>query len=341
MYKIFRSLLFLLPAEKAHYFAMDTFQLLLKIPGFPLLIKKLFNPSVKASESIELFGLKFPNRIGLAAGFDKDARFIHALKHLGFGFLEIGTVTPKAQAGNPKPRLFRLSADQALINRMGFNNQGVDKAVERLKNRPENLIIGGNIGKNKVTPNDRAVEDYKVAFTKLFPYVDYFTVNVSSPNTPGLRELQDKKPLLHILNELQKINQKEANPKPVLLKIAPDLNESQLNDIIDIVKESKINGVIATNTTIERKHLKTDKTQLEAIGNGGLSGAPVKEKSTEVIRYLAEKSNGEFPIIAAGGIMNANDAQEKIDAGASLVQVYTGFVYQGPGFVKQLRKALL
>ncbi|MEX0812963.1 MAG: quinone-dependent dihydroorotate dehydrogenase [Chitinophagales bacterium] len=340
MYSLLRNILFLLPAEKAHYFTLNILRLILCIPGMKGLFKKIFNPKNQSDESVELFGIRFPNRIGLAAGFDKDARYIHELSTLGFGFLEIGTLTPLPQEGNPKPRLFRLPEDQALINRMGFNNGGVLAAIERLKKRPKNRIIGGNIGKNKITPNDEAVEDYKKAFDALFPYVDYFTVNVSSPNTPGLRELQSKKPLLDILNQLQLLNKQKEKRKAILLKIAPDLSLPQLDDILEIVSESKIDGLIVSNTTIERTGLKTAKNQLEAIGNGGLSGAPLMQKSTEIVRYLSEKSNGKVPIIAAGGIMNGEDALAKIKAGASLVQIYTGFIYRGPGFVKELRKAI-
>lgn len=340
MYALIRSLLFLFPAEKAHYFTLNSFRFLLGIPGMKALFTMLFNPKSEANESVELFGLKFPNRVGLAAGFDKDARFMHELSVLGFGFLEIGTLTPKAQDGNPQPRLFRLPKDQALINRMGFNNGGVTAAVERLKNRPKNMIVGGNIGKNKVTPNDQATEDYKTAFEQLFPYVDYFTVNVSSPNTPGLRELQSKEPLTALLKDLQKLNQAKEKPKAILLKIAPDLSNPQLDDILEIVQKSKIDGLIISNTTIDRSNLKTDATELETIGNGGLSGAPLTQRSTHIVRYIAEQSKGSIPIIAAGGIMSGEDAQEKIKAGATLVQVYTGFIYKGPGFVKSLRNTL-
>lgn len=340
MYTLLRNILFLLPAEKAHYFTLNSLKWLFRIPGKKWFFKKLFNPKNKAEESVELFGIQFPNRVGLAAGFDKDARFMHELSVLGFGFLEIGTLTPLPQDGNPQPRLFRLPMDKALINRMGFNNGGVNAAVERLKNRPKDMIIGGNIGKNKVTPNAEAVEDYKIAFESLFPYVDYFTVNVSSPNTPGLRELQSKGPLLNILNQLQVLNNQKEQRKPILLKIAPDLNFPQLDDIIDIVRESNIDGLIVNNTTIDRTGLKTDDKQLESIGNGGLSGSPLMKKSTELVKYLSDKSNREIPIIAVGGIMSGEDAVEKIKAGASLVQIYTGFIYQGPGFVKELRKAL-
>jgi len=289
----------------------------------------------------EVFGIKFPNPVGLAAGFDKDAKLIDELSCFGFGFIEIGTLTPKPQDGNPKPRLFRLKEDSGIINRMGFNNKGVEKAIIRLKKRKSDIIVGGNIGKNKLTPNENATEDYIISFNSLFDYVDYFVVNVSSPNTPGLRELQAKEPLTNLLNSLQEINNKKDKRKPILLKIAPDLTNNQLDDIIEIVKDTKIDGLIATNTTIDRSGLKTDKNMIDSIGNGGLSGLPVKERSTEVIRYLSEKSNSSFPIIGVGGIHSEEDALEKLDAGASLVQIYTGFIYEGPSLVKRINKSLL
>ena len=289
----------------------------------------------------EVFGIKFPNPVGLAAGFDKDARLIDELSCFGFGFIEIGTLTPKPQDGNPKPRLFRLKEDSGIINRMGFNNSGVEDAIIRLRKRKSNTLIGGNIGKNKLTPNENATDDYVISFNSLFPYVDYFVVNVSSPNTPDLRDLQEKEPLTNLLSSLQEINNNKDKRKPILLKIAPDLTNKQLDDIIQIVQDTKIDGVVATNTTIDRSNLKTDKTKLEDIGNGGLSGKPVKERSTEVIRYLSEKSNKAFPIIGVGGIQSPEDAIEKLDAGASLVQIYTGFIYEGPGLVKRINKAIL
>ena len=289
----------------------------------------------------EVFGLKFDNPVGLAAGFDKDAKLFDELASFGFGFIEIGTVTPLPQEGNPKPRLFRLKDDSGLINRMGFNNQGIEAVVARLRRRKTNIIIGGNIGKNKVTPNEKAVDDYAICFEKLFPYVDYFVVNVSSPNTPGLRDLQEKAPLTALLNSLQDLNNKKDKRKPILLKIAPDLINEQLDDIIEIVADTKIDGVVATNTTIDRSGLKTDKTKVEVIGNGGLSGKPVRTRSTAVIKYLADKSNRAFPIIGVGGIHSAEDALEKLDAGATLLQVYTGFIYEGPSLVKRINKAIL
>ena len=299
------------------------------------LLKRSF--SVKSNNlQRTLFGLSFENPVGLAAGFDKDARWIDELSTLGFGFIEIGTLTPKAQPGNEKPRLFRLPEDHALINRMGFNNGGVMDATERLKKRKSNVIVGGNIGKNKVTENEQAVNDYLICFEALFPHVDYFAVNVSSPNTPGLRALQEKKPLLEILLRLQEVNNVKPKRKPILLKIAPDLTDEQLNDIIDIVAESKIDGVIATNTTISRESLKTTTTEISAIGAGGLSGLPLSKRSTEVIRYLKQKSHNAFPVIGVGGVHSAEDAMEKIQAGADLIQLYTGFIYEGPGLVKSI-----
>lgn len=284
----------------------------------------------------EVFGLKFKNPVGLAAGFDKDAKLYQELSDFGFGFIEIGTLTPKPQEGNPKKRLFRLREDSAIINRMGFNNGGVHAAVERLK-KNKNVLIGGNIGKNKVTPNEDAVSDYEICFDALFDHVDYFVVNVSSPNTPNLRELQDKEPLTALLRALQIRNAKKQNPKPILLKIAPDLTDSQLLDIIDIVADTKIAGVIATNTTISRDGLQSaNKTE-----TGGLSGKPLTKRSTEVIRFLSEKSNKAFPIIGVGGIHTAEDAIEKLEAGASLVQLYTGFIYEGPQLVSDINKKIL
>jgi dihydroorotate dehydrogenase len=284
-------------------------------------------------------GLDFKNPVGLAAGFDKNALWIDELDCLGFGFIEIGTVTPKPQDGNPKPRLFRLKKDEALINRMGFNNAGIKEVVKNLKKRNSKIIVGGNIGKNKLTENDDALSDYMIAFKGLAEYVDYFVVNVSSPNTPGLRDLQEKEPLKKILAALQIENQKHK--KPVLLKIAPDLTDFQLDDIVEIVTETGIAGVIATNTTLSRADLQTDDKEVEKIGAGGLSGKPLKDRSTEVIKYLSQKSDGKFGIIGAGGIYNAQDAKEKLEAGASLVQVYSGFIYEGPAIAKNINKELI
>ena len=342
MYKlVIRPLLFLLDAETAHHFSFSSIRLLSKL-GLSRIFRKIFVVDDSKLER-EVFGLKFKNPVGLAAGFDKDAKLFNELSDFGFGFIEIGTVTPKPQPGNPKKRLFRLLDDTAIINRMGFNNEGVFDAVERLK-KEQNVIVGGNIGKNKVTPNRDAVKDYLICFDALFEHVDYFVVNVSSPNTPGLRELQDKKPLTEILKKLKRENTKlskkySVSEKPILLKIAPDLTESQLVDIISIVKTSKIEGVIATNTTIERKGLKSHLTLVEE--KGGLSGKPLTKRSTEVIRFLAEKSKGAFPIIGVGGIHSAEDALEKLEAGASLVQLYTGFIYEGPSLIKRINKAIL
>jgi len=288
-----------------------------------------------------LFGITFPNPVGLGAGFDKDAKLYNELSYLGFGFVEIGTLTPLAQPGNEKPRLFRLPEDEAIINRMGFNNGGVEEAVKRLKSKNKGLIIGGNIGKNKVTPNENAIDDYEKCFNALFEVVDYFTVNVSSPNTPNLRALQEKEPLEALLNHLQKINQAKSKPKPILLKIAPDLTSSQLDDIIEIVANTKIDGVIATNTTISREGLSTERARIQEIGMGGLSGLPVKDKSTYVIKYLHSQSKGAFPIIGIGGIHSAQDAIEKLEAGASLIQLYTGFIYEGPALIKAINKEIL
>lgn len=303
-------------------------------------IKKTFcyaHPSLERT----LWGIRFPNPVGLAAGFDKDAKYTHGLSCLGFGFVEIGTVTPLPQPGNPSPRLFRLPTDKALINRMGFNNEGSKKAAIRLQHRKDTLIIGGNIGKNKITPNEDAILDYEKAFLDLYDVVDYFVVNVSSPNTPGLRELQDKEPLTRILTHLQSLNQKGNKPKPILLKIAPDLSDEQLKDIVSIVQDTGLDGIVATNTTIGRDGLQTSSERIQEIGAGGLSGKPLKHRATEVIRFIHTHSNGTIPIIAAGGVFTAADAQEKLAAGASLVQVYTGFIYEGPGIVKNICKGLL
>lgn len=341
MYKlIIRPLLFLMPAEKAHHFTFSLVRLLHKIPGVAALNGVLFrvnDPRLKRN----LFGLEFPNPIGLAAGFDKDAKLYRELSNYGFGFIEIGTLTPKGQTGNPVPRLFRLRADEALINRMGFNNGGVDDAILRLKVDRGNLIVGGNIGKNKVTPNEKAANDYLQCFETLFPYVDYFVVNVSSPNTPNLRALQEREPLTQLLNALQNVNNQKEKRKPILLKIAPDLTNEQLDDIVGIVQDSKIDGLIATNTTIDRSGLNEPESSLNNMGAGGLSGKPVRERSTEVIRYLHNKSEGTIPIIGVGGVYTAKDAIEKLKAGASLLQVYTGFIYEGPAMVKKINKGIL
>jgi dihydroorotate dehydrogenase len=341
MYKLLiKPIFFLFSPEAIHHMVFAMVKLGSYIPLKMWTWRKLFSIQDERLKR-EVFGLTFDNPVGLAAGFDKDAKLYNELAAFGFGFIEIGTLTPKGQQGNPQPRLFRLPQDEALINRMGFNNGGVAEAVERLKKRKTSIMIGGNIGKNKVTPNAEATKDYEISFEALFPYVDYFVVNVSSPNTPGLRELQDKEPLTKLLMSLQELNAKKSIRKPILLKIAPDLTDAQLDDIIAIVQDSNIDGVIATNTTIDRSMLTTDKSKVEAIGNGGLSGKPVKARSTEVIRYLSEQSNKAFPIIGVGGIHSVEDALEKLAAGASLVQIYTGFIYEGPGLIKKINKAIL
>lgn len=337
MYKqIIRPLLFLFDPEWVHYFSFATIRVLHRIPLMGALVRALYsthNPSLNR----EVFGIQFPNPVGLAAGFDKDAKLYKELANFGFGFIEIGTVTPKPQGGNPKPRLFRLRKDKGIINRMGFNNEGVVAAARRLKQN-KSVIIGGNIGKNKTTPNENAVEDYLFCFDALFDVVDYFVVNVSSPNTPNLRDLQEKEPLTKLLNVLQKQNEGKPKRKPILLKIAPDLTNSQLTDIIDIVKQTKIDGVIATNTTLSRDGLQSPENVIKQAG--GLSGKPLTNRSTEVIRYLHTQSKAAFPIIGVGGVHTPNDAKEKLDAGATLVQMYTGFVYEGPAAVRKINKAL-
>lgn len=347
MYKLLiRPLFFLFDPEKIHYFTFSLIRFLSKIPGMSGLFRSLYVvDDVRLHR--QLFGLTFKNPVGLAAGFDKDAKLYNELSNFGFGFIEIGTLTPKPQEGNPKKRLFRLKEDQAIINRMGFNNGGVDAAVIRLKNvhtlKKQGVLIGGNIGKNKLTPNENAVDDYVICFNALYDVVDYFVVNVSSPNTPNLRELQDKEPLTKLLqilkneNNAMSLRAESRSQKPILLKIAPDLTNEQLLDIIDIVNVTKIDGVIATNTTISREGLQSEnKTEV-----GGLSGKPLTQRSTEVIRFLAEKSNKAFPIIGVGGIHSAQDALDKLEAGADLVQLYTGFIYEGPKLVKDINKALL
>ena len=340
MYKLLiRPLLFLFRPERIHHFTFRFIKIAFAIPFVKSIVAALHKPKGNNLER-EVFGIKFPNPVGLAAGFDKDAILFDELSAFGFGFIEIGTLTPKPQPGNDKPRLFRLPEDSGLINRMGFNNEGVDAAVERLKNNKNNVIIGGNIGKNKVTPNEEALNDYVYCFNALFDHVHYFVVNVSSPNTPGLRDLQEKEPLTRLLSELQSLNNARIKPKPILLKIAPDLTNSQLDDIIGIVSETKIAGVIATNTTISRENLKSQISDIKSIGTGGLSGLPVRSRSTEVIKYLSDKSGKAFPIIGVGGIHSPEDAIEKLNAGASLVQLYTGFIYEGPGLVKRICKAI-
>ncbi len=321
--------------EYIHYFAMGCLRFACKIPGGKRMIQSLLEVKDPALKT-HFAGLEFKNPVGLAAGFDKNGKWIDELATLGFGFVEVGTVTPKAQEGNPKPRLFRLKPDQALINRMGFNNEGIEKLVENLKRRKSDILVGGNLGKNKLTDNALAVQDYLITFRALRDLVDYFVVNVSSPNTPGLRELQEKGPLLEILSALQQENGPVG--KPIFLKIAPDLTDAQLDDIVEIIQVSGIAGIIATNTTLSRAHLKSSKAQVEETGAGGLSGKPLKERSTEVIRYIRSKS--DIPMIGVGGIHTAEDAQEKLQAGAGLVQIYSGFIYEGPGLIKRINKSL-
>lgn len=340
MYKILRTVLFFFDAEKVHYFTTGMLRFALRLPGGKTIFKSLFCVDDDRLKK-EVFGLTFDNPVGLAAGFDKNAKMYNDLAYCGFGFIEIGTLTPKGQPGNEKPRLFRLKADEAIVNRMGFNNDGVEIAVEELKKRKTKIIIGGNIGKNKVTPNEEADSDYLTAFNVLHSYVDYFVVNVSSPNTPNLRALQEKEPLMKLLQSLKDENTTKAEQKPILLKIAPDLTNEQLDDIIEIVQETKIDGVIATNTTIGRSGLKSSKELVDKTGAGGVSGKPLTKRSTEVIRYLSDRSDRSFPIIGVGGIHTPEDALEKLDAGASLVQLYTGFIYEGPGLVKRINKEIL
>ena len=341
MYKsILRPLLFGFRPETAHGITVGLLKIVLALPFVKSLFQKLFVVDDPALER-EVFGLRFKNPVGLAAGFDKDARLVDAMASLGFGFVEIGTVTPFAQAGNPQPRLFRLPADASLINRMGFNNHGVERAAKNLAKRPPHLLVGGNIGKNKITPNERAKHDYETCFRALYDYVDFFTVNVSSPNTPDLRELQEKEPLTELLRGLQELNRQQPKPRPVLLKIAPDLNNTQLDDIVDICLSLRIDGIIATNTTISREGLETPSLLTQEIGAGGLSGQAVKRRATEVIRYLHQKSGGQLPIIGVGGIASPEDALEKLEAGASLVQIYTGLVYEGPSLIKRINETIL
>jgi len=324
-------------------------KVLCSVSFFRKILKKHFTPI--GNNQYSIFNIEFSNRIGLGAGFDKNAKYLRELEALGFGFVEIGTVTPLPQAGNDKPRLFRLPEDKALINRMGFNNDGVKVVAERLKkwsshqlaigNRQlttPRLIIGGNIGKNKITPNEEAWKDYEICFRELFDWVDYFVVNVSSPNTPGLRELQEKESLRKILSHLQTINASQSQQKPLLLKIAPDLTQEQLDDVIDLALEIKLDGIVATNTTISRDELESQKSKAKSqkIGAGGLSGVPLKTKSSAVVKYIYKKTNGKIPIIASGGIFDGSDVKEKFEAGASLVQVWTGFIYEGPGIVKKI-----
>lgn len=338
---IIRPLFFKCSPEKIHHLAFASIKVVNNIPVLKQLIRSAFTVESKSLER-NLFGLTFSNPVGLAAGFDKDAKLFNELADYGFGFIEIGTLTPKGQPGNPQPRLFRLKKDKGLINRMGFNNEGVDAAVERLKNRKTKIIIGGNLGKNKLTSNEDADDDYLTVLNKLQDYVDYFVVNVSCPNMGNLTELQEKEPLKRLLTKVMVENAKCKLPKPILLKIAPDLSERELDDVVDIIKELKLDGVVAANTSTNREGLTTPAKQLEEIGYpGGLSGSPVKERSTKVIRYLYSKLGDQYPIIGVGGIHSAEDAKEKLAAGAKLVQIYTGFVYEGPSLVKSINESLL
>lgn len=340
MYRsLIRPVLFNFPPESIHHMVAGGMDVFFKIPGSTLL-KNIFSVNHPALER-EVFGLKFKNPVGIAAGFDKQATMYNDLANLGFGFVEIGTITPRPQPGNPKPRLFRLPEDRAMINRMGFNNIGVDEAVKNLKKRKTDIVIGGNIGKNTATPNNRAIDDYVTCFEKLFDYVDYFVVNVSCPNITDLHELQDQEHLMNILGTLQKRNQERKAPKPVLLKVSPDLNNMQLDEVIDIVKNTSIAGIVATNTTITRDKLKAPKHRIAEIGSGGLSGLPIRERATAIIRYLKEKSGNAFPVIGVGGIFTAGDALEKLEAGADLIQVYTGFIFEGPFIAKRINRSLL
>ena len=352
MYKILRSILFLFPTEWVHYFSMNCLRVICSVGFLRKLLSSIFSPLANENLKSEILNLNFKNPVGLGAGFDKNARYLRELEALGFGFVEIGTVTPLPQSGNDKPRLFRLPKDKALINRMGFNNDGVKVIAERLRQwqskvhiqqstvNSQRLIIGGNIGKNKITPNEDAWKDYEICFKELHHYVDYFVVNVSSPNTPGLRELQEKESLRKILRHLQMINNGKAVAKPILLKIAPDLTQEQLDDVTDLALEIKLDGLVATNTTIDREGLEHD-LKIGTLETGGLSGKPLQKRSTEVVKYIHKKTKGEIPIIASGGVFTGADAKEKFDAGASLVQVWTGFIYEGPGIVKHICKHLI
>ena len=351
MYQLLRSILFLFPPETAHHISMTGLRILSSVPFLHKSFSRLFASkrltSEQSSSGIPFLGLSFKNPIGLGAGFDKNAKYLRELEMLGFGFVEIGTVTPRPQPGNDKPRLFRLPKDKALINRMGFNNEGVEVVARRLKEwkspstiHHSPLVIGGNIGKNKVTPNEDAWKDYEICFKALHNYVDFFVVNVSSPNTPGLRELQEKDALKRILTHLQSLNKGYEQPRPILLKIAPDLTWTQIDDVVDLATEINLDGLVATNTTIDRSGLQTEKEKVQSIGAGGLSGLPLKSRATEVVSYIHQKTGGRIPIIASGGIFTASDAQEKMQAGASLCEVWTGFIYEGPFIVKKICERL-
>ena len=338
MYKqLIKPVLFLFDPEKVHDFIFFFIRFSFKIPFVNFIIKKIYTQENLLLER-NLWGIKFKNPIGLAAGFDKDADLYKELSSFGFGFIEIGTITPLPQKGNPKKRLFRIKEENAIINRMGFNNKGVDSVIKRLKSKNK-IIIGGTIGKNKNTPNNNAINDYNFCFNSLFPYVDYFAVNVSSPNTPNLRELQDKKPLKKILVSLINLNSKKKKRKPILLKISPDLNQNQLSDIVDLIINLKLDGIIATNTSVDRS--KINSNNIIKNEKGGLSGKPIYDRSNEVIKFISKKSKNKFPIIGVGGIHSAKDAINKIKAGASLVQIYTGFIYEGPSLIKKINKEII
>jgi len=336
MYSLIKFFLFLLPPEKAHDIALNLMQSALKWPIIGAILRRSFK--IENPIPVTVAGITFPNILGLAAGFDKDAKRLHLLKEFGFGFVEVGTVTPKAQKGNPKPRLFRIPNNLALINRMGFNNEGIDKMVERLKNRPEGLIVGGNIGKNKTTPNDKASIDYVFCFEKIYDYVDYIVVNVSSPNTPGLRDLQEESFIVGLFSELQKIRAQRTVYKPIFLKLSPDFQFSAIRDLVKIITKAKVDGIVATNTTISRDKLTISEKEIEKIGPGGLSGQPIFESSNSILATLSIELGGQIPIIGVGGIFNGIDATEKLVRGANLIQIYTGFVYEGPWIVKNILK---
>jgi dihydroorotate dehydrogenase len=341
MYKLLiRPLLFRIYPETVHHITVAAVKMAFRIPGITSLVHSLCHvrdPRLKRT----VLGLDFEHPVGLAAGFDKEASFYNEFAHLGFSFIEIGTVTPKGQPGNPKPRSFRLPKDKALINRMGFNNRGMEEVVKNLRRRQTRIIIGGNLGKNTLTPNAEAVNDYALTFNRLYDYVDYFVVNVSCPNISDLHELQDKDSLMEILNRLMSERAEKSRIKPILLKISPDLNFTQIDEVIEIVEATKIDGLVATNTTTGRYHLATKAEKVEQIGNGGMSGQPLRERSTQIIKYISKKTNGKIPIIGVGGIMTPEDAIEKLRAGASLVQIYTGFIYEGPMLAKRINKAIL
>lgn len=341
MYKsIIRPILFLLKPETIHHLIVFVLKIGFKIPGVSAIINKIYTVKHECLKT-SFLGLKFDNPVGFAAGFDKNAEVYNQFANFGFSFIEIGTVTPKPQDGNPKPRSFRIPKDTGLINRMGFNNKGVDYAVDRLKSKKRNVIVGGNIGKNTATKNENALDDYVFCFEKLYQSVDYFVVNLSCPNIKDLRKLQDKDSTISILNKLTELRRNYTTYKPILLKISPDLTDNQLDDIVETFNITGIDGIVATNTTVSREGLTTDKERIEEIANGGLSGKPLSKRSTEIIRYISSKSEGKIPIIGVGGIMTVEDALEKLDAGATLIQLYTGFIYEGPGFVKRINKALI